>query len=1064
MKGHGMIRGLRYLANRCIRPTGLGLVLTVTMTGCDPPAPQGGALNPYADSANQAAPPAPTPAPARTDPSAQTRPPLGDPIARVEPTPVTVTPVAPVEPVATATPNPATATSTPEPTFSVPSSAGKPALAPGENAFQMALGNAEDAAAAKNKPDRDFGGSRSEFVRWNIVVDPMSADYSVPGESKLGIKIPGLTRATRTDFWESEHVRVLYPRTPSPFVGVGLNEGQNEFREVWDLRTKKQIGEIKGLGLGSTKLMALSPDGKFFAAKPRSSNLIGVYDVDAEKPVQTIPLGSPWTKFVAFAGPNRLIFDDEGHLQIWSIPDLELVNVIKLPGWIEDAATSISPGGRYVTFVDRSGFKTQATFYDLTDGSQAGQLVLSDQATCRGTSYSHDGKLFAALLDATWGGGAVQVWEVESGTLIAEHTFDDETEKAIAPRREYQGGGLSWFPEGSFLLLNGKGVYDMDAGQLVSTLPDETFYEIRALDASRIAVVQKEQLVPYDLKSQFDKAIQTREAGGTAADANRPPLVKPDRGNMSTMTMAESGMPWSAKPERFAEPRGLTNRPVDIPGGEIYVANISNLGDPQAAVMYSQSRIHHHGTWVFGHENNRVWIERFDLKSGGKKKTVDLPYPALLMAISPNGELAATVLADGLNRLDVWSLKDGLHRFGIRPYQERGNSEGRQIEFVEFLSESRLLTVAAEKLVVWEIPSGKAAYEITTGRLRPRLTPDRKYILTTDPSLHNLVVLDAATGETRGVVPLVKFAAETVHSYRVSPDGRSVAAITRRPDGGELSIIDLSSGLQTTAFPLPVTAEVIQWVRDGYLLLDGSRLVSLAQQSIVWNYDLSLGMHIREAVDDRHWYMVADSALDRSFRLVGATLPEETILDDVTSPMYKSKLLLEPGGQISLAVNVGGVPGEDQLGAKVRDGLVQKFAAARITVAPDQPLRLVINGSSGATGKELTNDIFGTGMSTTGGQVIKVQEQQVVWDIAVEHNGKRVWETSLRSTNSGSYSYNKDWDAGQVSAAASQQTADQMWRDAAGQLLEFEPPKYAFPATATLGAGKSRLTSVGPAQ
>ena len=314
--------------------------------------------------------------------------------------------------------------------------------------------------------------------------------------------------------------------------------------------------------------MTLSPDGKYFAAKPAFSKLIGVYDVDSEKPVTTIPLGSPFTKMVAFAGPNRLIFDDGDHLQIWSIPEVELVNVIDVPSWIEAGSWSLSADGRYFVLVDRSGFKSQANFYDLTDGSEAGVLTLSDKARCQGTAFSQDGKYFAALLDQTWGGGAIQVWDVESGTVLAEHAFDKQLRENIAPHDDYQGRTLEWFPGGSFLLLYGRGVYDVDAGELLSTFPESTHYEIRVIDADRIAVVKQDKLVPYDLKALFERAVANRAVGGTADDANRPPLTKPIRDGIAHHVVADVGTPWQVQPAPGKRLAGLTVQPIGIPAAK----------------------------------------------------------------------------------------------------------------------------------------------------------------------------------------------------------------------------------------------------------------------------------------------------------------------------------------------------------------------------------------------------------------------------------------------------------------------------------------------------------------
>ena len=57
-------------------------------------------------------------------------------------------------------------------------------------------------------------------------------------------------------------------------------------------------------------------------------------------------------------------------------------------------------------------------------------------------------------------------------------------------------------------------------------------------------------------------------------------------------------------------------------------------------------------------------------------RTIDIPFPCQLLAVSPDGNLALTASTGSPQRLDVWSLTTGEHRVGWQP-REGAASESR---------------------------------------------------------------------------------------------------------------------------------------------------------------------------------------------------------------------------------------------------------------------------------------------------------------------------------------------------------------------------------------------------
>ena len=86
---------------------------------------------------------------------------------------------------------------------------------------------------------------------WNVAVDSPAQPFEISAGQDLTIPIPMTMEGG---------IKVLYPTTPSPFLVVGNNSVDAESREVWDLRTKKRTGLLRG-ALRALPPFAISPDG-----------------------------------------------------------------------------------------------------------------------------------------------------------------------------------------------------------------------------------------------------------------------------------------------------------------------------------------------------------------------------------------------------------------------------------------------------------------------------------------------------------------------------------------------------------------------------------------------------------------------------------------------------------------------------------------------------------------------------------------------------------------------------------------------------------------------------------
>ena len=131
-------------------------------------------------------------------------------------------------------------------------------------------------------------------------------------------------------------------------------------------------------------------------------------------------------------------------------------------------------------------------------------------------------------------------------------------------------------------------------------------------------------------------------------------------------------------------------------------------------------------------------------------------------------------------------------------------------------------------------------------------------------------------------------------------------------------------------------------------------------------------------------------------------LPDETVVQRVGASDPHGKLLLTPGQTIDLDIQVADPAGETGFNDKVKNILTDRYLAARIKVVAGVPVKLEVR-NSGETG----------------------------WILTMKHDGKPIWSHEIDGV------------------------------DGPSVLLDFEPPKHAFPAGAELGAGTSALGTRG---
>lgn len=911
---------------------------------------------------------------------------------------------------------------------------------------------------------------------WKVTAD--KASFTPLANARFSITVPGLL-PNADPRWERARMRILFPHLPAAIVGVGLNEKDSDAREVWDIENNRKIGSVSKLGLEGSKLMGLSPDGKFFAAKPQFDDLIALVDVAAGKTIKTLAIADQRPDLVAFSSPTQLLVAENGRVLKFSIPDAKPQGEIKVANWQVRDGWQLSPGGKYFAAVRREGNeRNRLSIFEIATGELAGELILTAGAgDCAGVAFSFDGRALAAVVD-TDTELLLEVFDLTTPAVTVEAPIE---RTAVEEIDSYQGPFLEWLPGGTRLLIGGKSVVDAATGKIQETLAVAGSYAVRPLSERAYAAVSQTKFVSHGFGDIEEPVVvdtvpsesPTSPAPPTAPveTSAGPPLTSADRSGIRQVNVGATTR-WDVRLEAPpAYKDKLITTPVKVPGGFVQQVLLSSIDPPLAVVSYSSGPLGSRGS-----QGVTTWAETFDLQSGQGRNTVKFPLQAVAMGVTADGARVATVGADGLGRIDVWSLQDDRHIVGFRPAS--GASDDLTPWFVDFVNAEHLIVAVADELTLWKVPDCKALYSLKIGDLRPAMSPSRDHVAVSIPGDPRLLIVETLTGEVRGSVSTSGMEGERLASAAFHHRGRWLACLTGDSSGGELVVVETAGGDSTVRTRLPVSGKVIQWCGDDYVLIDGAQLVSLTSESLAWSYDMTMGIHCRESIDGRHWYLTAVSPNDKSYALFGATLPEDSSLRKISTSTSPKKVLFKPGDPVRLNVIADGA-GPKSAAGQIMESLTKRYAKAGSAATADakavlkvqpyvptalrpvrKPPATTLGGAAQGHGPlsdiDLLNRSAGAAPPKEAEPVPTVPLSNV-WELSLSVGDDMLWQTWLAADPTEVTLLAREQDA------ASRRDEDlQAIRMAVAGLLALEPPKYAFSPGASEGAGRSLLSTSGP--
>ena len=127
-----------------------------------------------------------------------------------------------------------------------------------------------------------------------------------------------------------------------------------------------------------------------------------------------------------------------------------------------------------------------------------------------------------------------------------------------------------------------------------------------------------------------------------------------------------------------------------------------------------------------------VTLEIFQLTDGKRLSSLEVYSRCRLLDVSPDGSHYLT--GDWLRtqeshyaRLDVWALQLGRHAAGWEPVPPTATDEA-VTTWAAFVDKPRVLTLAADRLMLWTLPECRAEYMIAGFGSLVALSPGRKYV------------------------------------------------------------------------------------------------------------------------------------------------------------------------------------------------------------------------------------------------------------------------------------------------------------------------------------------------
>jgi hypothetical protein len=557
-------------------------------------------------------------------------------------------------------------------------------------------------------------------------------------------------------------------------------------------------------------------------------------------------------------------------------------------------------------------------------------------------------------------------------------------------------------------------------------------------------------------------------------DLKLPPLTPSD---MNTASSPRAATSWNASPDPASAPAenlhttplpltsgAGTVRDIHLTGGAtpkafVRIAEGENLKDSKLSFPDMRFRSGRNGVETITlprpivAEKNRVAV--FDLVTKKVETNIEIPFSTDLA-----GAVDSTILVKPHNakgRLDLYDAS-GKHVVGFRPYKGAADEDDMELRAAALIDATHMVTSnLGRRLMGWSRPACTASYAIEDVNVFA-VSPGRRDLACATPQ--GVEIRDARTGEGRGTIVIQG----AVAALAYHPKGEQLAILISEKGGNYLYVADLKTGQLGAEIPSPIAGTTLRWSGDQHLLIGVERhrptsnnpyslgLFDLDAKTVAWTYKLPAGVIAENTLDGRLWYAAPKSERVPALQLVAAALPESKVAQALSANKPTPELLVQPGGQVALTINVPGTPWQSNLAQSVQEKLKAAVEKSGVSISTGGNIRVEITSKSG------TGTPFQVSKLGDRNDITSVNENNFELTVKYLRGQEVLWSNQFKTSNNLGFGIKHLKPGDSVQKAFDDDLSQKITSFCDSLVL----PSYVFTRRSAVGLGTSTLNGDGP--
>jgi hypothetical protein len=400
-------------------------------------------------------------------------------------------------------------------------------------------------------------------------------------------------------------------------------------------------------------------------------------------------------------------------------------------------------------------------------------------------------------------------------------------------------------------------------------------------------------------------------------------------------------------------------------------------------------------------------LEACDLKTGKSLGAVVLDTGIIPCDLSPDGTSVLCMPTEHVaafhkqRGIEVWRMESG-GKLAKRwdPNDTRGKEEMFRVDHGMFVARDLLLSTNtwAGKATAWDIGSAKAVYTLPVdAHALPALSVNRRQLAVVCSGV--VCVLDAATGQTLLALTGTSGGSKAA-SAQTRGGSRFGVRFAFRPDGCQLAVAhtaglqiwDLQKQALVQEIWLPQSPgrgapEVVEWVDNDHLLVNGADLIDIPKRIVLWHYEVAgQAKTLGNVVSGHLGFGYSEADRGRSGLRAGIfflALPHPDAVQAAAGLTAEKLLVLKPGAQVALDLRVPAADAQDV--EALTTSYTEQLKAHHISIDPAAPLTFQATVEAGKTDSQTYHTI-----GRFGSETVNFTRQKC--RLALMDSGKVLWE------------------------------------------------------------------------